>query len=194
MSSPKADRTGGIGPFAVGTIVLAVIVLALTGLTRACSVSSPSTVDRGSVQRIDVADATRSAAATLPFPVRGPQLPADWIPQSTDIRDVPGDAAQSSTPGEGGRAFRLGWLTPDDSFVRLVQSDGTVEGLVTSEQGTPQAGAPVSADGLTWATYRGLRNEAIWVADVGGGVRWLVTGDATPARFVQLITAARRSP
>jgi hypothetical protein len=182
MSSPQADRTGGIGPFALGTIVLAVIVLALTGLTRACSVSSPGTVDRGSVQRIDVADATRSAAATLPFPVRGPAMPADWIPQSTDIRDVP-----------GGEAFRLGWLTPDNTFVRLVQSNGTVEGLVSSEQGEPQAGAPVSVDGLTWATYRGLRNEAIWVSDVGG-VRWLVTGDATPARFVQLITVARGSP
>lgn len=183
MSSPQPDRTGGIRPFAVGTIVLAVIVLALTGLTRACSVSPPGAVDRGSVQRIDVADAARSAAASLSFPVRGPLMPADWIPQSSDIRDVP-----------GGRAFRLGWLTPDDTFVRLVQSNGTEEGLVASEQGEPQAGAPVSADGLTWNTYRGLRDEPIWVADVGGGVRWLVTGGATPARFVQLITTARQSP
>ncbi|WP_285594881.1 DUF4245 domain-containing protein [Actinomycetospora sp. NBRC 106378] len=182
MSSPQPDRTGGIRPFAIGTIVLAVIVLALTGLTRACSVSAPGTVDRGSVQRIDVAGVTASAAGSVPFRVRGPQLPADWIPQSSDLRDVP-----------GGRAFRLGWLTPDNTFVRLVQSDGTAEGLVASEQGAPQAGAPVSADGLTWATYRGLRNEPIWVTDVGG-VRWLVTGDATPARFVQLITAARQSP
>lgn len=182
MSSPQPDRTGGIRPFAVGTIVLAVIVLALTGLTRACSVSAPGTVDRGSVQRIDVAEATGSAAETLPFPVRGPQLPADWIPQSSDIRDVP-----------GGRAFRLGWLTPQNAFARLVQSNGTEAGLVASEQGEPQAGAPVSADGLTWATYRGVRNEAIWVTDVGG-VRWLVTGSAAPAEFVQLITAARRAP
>ncbi|WP_018335292.1 DUF4245 domain-containing protein [Actinomycetospora chiangmaiensis] len=182
MSSPQPDRTGGIRPFAVGTIVLAVIVLALTGLTRACSVSAPGTVDRGSVQRIDVAGVTASAASTLPFRVVGPQLPADWIPQSSDIRDV-----------AGGRAFRLGWLTPENGFLRLVQSNGTEAGLVASEQGDPRAGAPVSAGGLTWATYRGQRDEAMWVTDVGG-VRWLVTGSAPANRFVQLITAARQSP
>ncbi|MDL5157429.1 DUF4245 domain-containing protein [Actinomycetospora termitidis] len=182
MSSPKADRTGGIGPFAVGTIVLALIVLALTGLTRACSVSAPGAVDRASVPRIDVAEATRSASGSLPFRVRGPAMPADWIPQSTDTRGVP-----------GGEAFRLGWLTPDDAFARLVQSNGTPEGLVSSEGGAPQAGEPVSAGGLTWATYRGERNEPIWVSDVGG-VRWLVTGNASPARFVQLITTAQQSP
>ncbi|MEJ2867463.1 DUF4245 domain-containing protein [Actinomycetospora sp. OC33-EN08] len=182
MSSPRSDRIGGIGPFAVGTIVLALVVLALTGLTRACSVSPPGAVDRASVPRVDVAEATRAASGSLPFRVRGPAMPADWIAQSTDTRDVP-----------GGRAFRLGWLTPDDAFVRLVQSNGSAEGLVASEGGEPQAGPPVSAGDLTWATYRGQRGEPIWVTDVGG-VRWLVTGNATPARFVQLITAARQAP
>ena len=182
MTAPRSDRTGGIGPFAVGTIVLAVIVLALTGLTRACSVSAPGAVDRGSVQRIDVASAATDAARALPFAVRGPEMPADWIPQSTDTRAV-----------AGGRAFRLGWVTPDDGFARLVQSDGSAEGLVASEEGDPAAGPPVSAGGLTWATYRGIRGEALWVTDVGG-VRWLVTGNAAPARFVQLAATALQSP
>jgi hypothetical protein len=109
-------------------------------------------------------------------------MPADWIPQSSDVRPV-----------GGSRAFRLGWVTPDDAFVRLVQSDAPEDALVASEQAGPPALGPVSVGGRTWTTYRGVRGEALWVTDVDG-VRWLVTGDATPARFTQLATTALASP
>lgn len=181
MSAPRGGST--LGPLAIGTIVLAVIVLALTGLTRACSFS-PTTpgVDRGSVQHIDVAQSARDAARSVPFAVRAPAMPADWIPQSADVRPV-----------GAGHAFRLGWLTPENGFLRLVQSDADDAGLVVSEGGGPQALGPVSAGGRTWTTYRGARGEALWVTDVDG-VRWLLTGDGTPARFVQLATTALGSP
>jgi hypothetical protein len=181
VSAPRGGST--LGPLAIGMIVLAVIVLALTGLTRACSFS-PTTpdLDRGTVQRVDVAEVSQDAARSVPFAVRAPAMPADWIPQSSDVRPI-GTA----------RAFRLGWVTPENGFLRLVQSDAPEEALVPSEQGGPQALGPVSAGGRTWTTYRGARGEALWVTDVDG-VRWLVTGDGTPARFVQLTTTALGSP
>ncbi|MCD2194266.1 DUF4245 domain-containing protein [Actinomycetospora endophytica] len=184
MSAPRGGSGGStLGPLAIGTIVLAVIVLALTGLTRACSFSptSPS-VDRGSVQHIDVAQAARDAARSVPFAVRAPALPADWIPQSSDVRPV-----------GAGRAFRLGWVTPESGFVRLVQSNADEAALVASEEGAPQALGPVSAGGRTWTTYRGVRGEALWVTDVDG-VRWLLTGDGSPARFVQVATTTAGAP
>ena len=172
-----------MGPLAIATIVLAVVVLALTGLTRACSFSPTApTVDRGAVQRIDVAQVTRDATAAVPFALRAPAMPADWIPQSSDVRPVGGT-----------RAFRLGWVTPENAFVRLVQSDAPEDALVASEQGTPPALGPVAVGGRTWTTYRGVRGEPLWVTDVDG-VRWVVTGDATPARFSQLVTTALASP
>ncbi len=183
MSAPRGGSGRGVGPLAIGTIVLAVFVLALTGLTRACSFSPTApTVDRGSVQRIDVAQAAQDAAGAVPFAVRAPAMPADWIAQSSDVRPV-----------GGGQAFRLGWVTPESGFLRLVQSNAPEDALVTSEQGTPRALGPVSAGGLTWTTYPGIRGEGLWVTDVGG-VRWVVTGDASPARFTQLVTTALGSP
>lgn len=187
MSAPRGGPGGtgrsGIGPLAIGTLVLAVIVLALTGLTRACSFSPTApTVDRGSVQRIDVGRASRDAAGVVPFPVRAPAMPADWLAQSSDVRPV-----------GSGQAFRLGWLTPENNYLRLVQSDAPEDALVTSEQAAPPAVGPVSVGGRTWTSYRGVRGEALWVTDVDG-VRWLVTGDATPARFTQLVTTALGSP
>ena len=183
MSAPRGGSGRGVGPLAIATIVLAVIVLALTGLTRACSFSPTApTVDRGSVQRIDVAQAGRDALGAEPFAVRAPAMPPDWIAQSTDVRPV-----------GGGRAFRLGWVTPESAFVRLVQSDAPEDALVTSEQGAPPALGPVAAGGHTWTTYRGVRGEAVWVTDVDG-VRWLLTGDASPARFTQLAETTAGSP
>lgn len=181
MSAPRGGPA--LGPLAIGMIVLAVIVLALTGLTRACSFSPTApTVDRGAIGRIDVPRATRDAASTLPFALRAPTMPADWIPQSSDVRPV-----------GTGRAFRLGWVTPENGFVRLAQSDAPPAALVASEQGAPQALGPVSAGGRVWTTYRGARGEALWVTDVDG-VRWLLTGDGTPTRFVQSATAVGSSP
>ncbi len=183
MSAPRGGSGRGVGPLAIGTIVLAVIVLALTGLTRACSFSPTApTVDRGAVQRIDVAQSAREASVAVPFALRAPAMPADWIAQSSDVRPVGGT-----------RAFRLGWVTPDNAFVRLVQSDAPEDALVTSEQGAPPALGPVEVGGRTWTTYRGVRGEALWVTDVDG-VRWVVTGDASPARFTQLATTALGSP
>lgn len=187
MSSPRSG--GGLGPLAIGTVVLAVFVLALTGLTRACSFSPTGPdVDRGSIQRVDVVAATRDAAGTLRFPLRAPALPGGWIPQSSDVRTLP-----------GGRAFRLGWVTPDDSFVRLVQSSAPEAAMVADEQGDPAALGPVSAAGRTWTTYRGLRDEALWVTDAGAGpdgtpVRWLITGSASPTRFTELATTTAATP
>lgn len=184
MSAPQGGAgRSGVGPLAIGTIVIAVIVLALTGLTRACSFSptSPS-VDRGAVQRIDVAQVSRDAARTVPFAVRAPAMPVDWIAQSSDVRPV-----------GGGRAFRLGWVTPENAYLRLVQSNAPEDALVASEQSGPPALGPVSVGGLTWTRYPGVRGEAVWVTEVGG-VGWLVTGDATPARFTQLVTTALGSP
>jgi hypothetical protein len=181
VSAPRGGSN--IGPLAIGTIVLAVIVLALTGLTRACSFSPTAPgVDRGSIQRVDVAQVSRDAARAVPFAIRAPAMPADWIPQSSDIRPL------GTT-----RAFRLGWVTPENGFARLVQSDAPEDALVQSEDGAPPALGPVSAGGRTWTTYRGLRGEAVWVTDVDG-VRWLITGDATAARFTQLATTALGAP
>jgi hypothetical protein len=184
MSAPRGGSGGStLGPLAIGTIVLAVIVLALTGLTRACSFSPTSpAVDRGTVQRIDVAQVSRDAARAVPFAVRAPAMPADWIPQSSDVRPV-----------GAGRAFRVGWLTPENGFLRLVQSNADEAALVVSEEGTPQALGPVAAGGRTWTTYRGARGEALWVTDVDG-VRWLLTGDGSPARFVQMATTTAGAP
>lgn len=165
-------------------VVLGVGVLLLAGLVRACSFApGQPEVDRESVPRIDPAAELRRDAPSLTFPLRVPALPPDWIPQSSDVVVVGGSA----------RAARVGWVTPDDEFARLVQSDADEAALVVSEAGDPAATGTVAAGGRTWVTHAGRRGEALWVTDVDG-VRLLVTGSAAPERLTQLAEATLAAP
>ncbi|TDQ58404.1 uncharacterized protein DUF4245 [Actinomycetospora succinea] len=164
-------------------LVVGVAVLVVAGLLRACSFAPGAPqVDRESVPRIDPAAELLGDAPTMRIPLRVPALPADWIPQSSDVVLVAGT-----------RAARVGWVTPDDEFARLVQSDADEAALVVSEAGDPTATGTVQAGGRTWVTHTGRRGEPIWVADVDG-VRLLVTGSATPERLTQLAEAALVAP
>lgn len=89
--------------------------------------------------------------------------------------------------------MRVGYLTPENGFARLVQSSGDESAVVVSEGGTPTATGAVGAGGRTWVTHEGRRGEALWVTDVDG-VRLAVTGSAPPARLTQLAEAALLAP
>ena len=194
MSTPRQGESTGLAPLVKGVVVLSLVILALTGITRACSFS-PTTpdVDRSRVTRVDVP--TRMAAAGVDFALRTPALPTDWIGQSFDVHPVgPGGTADPATTGAATpRAVRVGWVTPDDHFLRLVQSPAPEADLVASEQGDPAARGAVGAGGTTWVEHTGVRGEAMWVADAGG-VRLLVTGDAPAGEFTTLATAALAAP
>ena len=172
-----------------GLLVLGVAVLVIAGLLRACSFAPGAPgVDRASVPRIDPAVELRTASLAVTFPVRIPALPGDWIPQSSDVV-VLGARGDTAVP----RAVRVGYVTPENDFARLVQSSGDEAAVVLSEDGTVAATGAVTAGGRTWVTHEGRRGEALWVTDVDG-VRLAVTGSAPPPRLTQLAEAALAAP
>ena len=120
----------------------------------------------------------------MPFPVRVPVMPADWIAQSSDVPTLPGSADH---------AVRVGWVTPAGRFARLVQTSGSEAAAVLGEMGDPAAGGTVAAGGRTWVVHRGLRDEQAWVTDVDG-VRLLVTGSATPPELTALASTTLAAP
>lgn len=181
MSSPPQGESANIGALVKAVVFLALVVLAFAGVLRACSFA-PTTpdVDRGALPRIDAAAVI--ADTTVPFPKRTPALPPDWISQSSDVAVVGGD-----------RALRVGWVTPESRFLRLVQSSAPEAALVAAEGGVPAAQGAVEAGGRTWVVHEGVRGEAVWVTDADG-VRLLVTGDAPPPRFTELAAATLAAP
>lgn len=163
-----------------GTLVLGVLVLVVAGLVRTCSFAPGAPeVDRDALPRVDVATRLAAAAPTVPFALRVPALPPGWFAQSQDVVSL----------AAGHRAVRAGWLTPVDSFARLVQTDADEAAVVTSERGDPAPRGTVDAGGRRWTVHTGERGEPLWVTDVDG-TRLLVTGGANTADLTTLATAS----
>jgi hypothetical protein len=165
-------------------VVLAVVVLAVGGLSRSCTFAPTGpTVDASRLPVVDVPAQLTRLAPDTPFPLRVPAVPADWRANAVDRTSLP----------DGGRAVRTGYLTPDGRYLRLQQGDATEEALLRAEAGGGAAPAQgvVDVDGQRWVAYAGARGEQIWITEVAG-VRMLVTGSGSEADFRTLAAAAVR--
>ncbi|MFC5993910.1 DUF4245 domain-containing protein [Pseudonocardia hispaniensis] len=164
--------------------VLAVVALVFAATTQSCSFSpgGPS-ISADSAPVVDAQARLREAAVHTPFALRVPALPAGWRANSTDQGLV----------GGGGRAVRIGYLSPDGRYLRLVQSNAAQEPLVATEAGGPQIGrGTVEAGGATWVVYGNDGEEPFWVTTVPGAPesRLLITGSGSEQEFRTLASAA----
>ncbi|MBC8093065.1 MAG: DUF4245 domain-containing protein [Pseudonocardia sp.] len=165
--------------------VLVIVVVVIGGATRGCSFSpgGPS-VDPTGLPVVDAPTELRALASSVPFAVRIPGVPPGWRSNSVDQDRVdPADAAS-------GRSVRVGYLTPQGRYLRLVQSDGTEEALLAAEAGSTPVPAQGTADvaGLTFVVYGVPDDEPIWIGELDG-VRVLITGSGSETDFQALAGA-----
>jgi hypothetical protein len=104
--------------------------------------------------RVDTAAAIDQARVAGEFPVSDVAgLNDDWIPISAAFQQ-----------GDGGRTLRIGYVTPDDGGLQLIQSSVPAERLLPaelSESGRPEGSAEV--DGETWQRYSARKGETALV-------------------------------
>jgi uncharacterized protein DUF4245 len=175
--------------------VLAVVamVLVVGGLTRGCSFSPTGpTVDPAGLPTVDAAAELRLQAPRVPFPLRVPVVPAGWRANAVSQDRV-----------EGGRAVRVGYLTPEGRYLRVVQSDAREEALLATEApgsrlsgteaATPAGRGTVDVAGVRWVVYD-EGGEPIRIAEVPtpgtAPVRMLITGSGTDDDFRALAEGA----
>jgi hypothetical protein len=169
----------------VALAVLVVVVGFVGGLTRGCSFSPGGpTIDSGAVPVVDAPAELRRLAPVVPFALRIPAVPPGWRSNSAgqDLLD-PADPAD-------GRAVRVGYLTPEGRYLRVVQSDGTEEALLASETGAAGAPALGTTDvaGQRFVVYGSEDDEPIWIGELDG-VRVLLTGSGGEADYQALAGA-----
>jgi hypothetical protein len=181
----------GMRDMLLSMIVLAIGVLVLAGITKGCSFSpgGPST-DASAVPTVDATAELQAAAGQVKFPLRQPQLPAGWRPNS--------DAVDSLGPHGNNQAVRIGWITPSGAFLQVSQSDASTADLVRAASGADNATPvrPIGTEvvsGTKWTVYRGIRAESSWVLDQGVE-RVFITGNGTKAEFRTLATATTTGP
>ena len=177
----------GMRDMVLSMVVLAVIVLALVGISNGFTFSpgTPSG-NTSTLPTVDVGAELQAAVGQSKFPLRQPHLPAGWRPNSASVDPI--------GPNGADEAVRIGWITPGGRFLQLSQSNASPLDLVRVAAGLG-AGVSVSANGTTtingtqWTIYPGIRSESSWVADLGP-VRLFVTGNGTTDEFHTLAAAA----
>ncbi|MBY6365586.1 DUF4245 domain-containing protein [Rhodococcoides corynebacterioides] len=164
-------------------LLLACLVIAAIAGQCSLRVGGP---EAGQVPRIDLGASLQADADALDFPIRRPEVPAEWIPNSASRPAVTGADAVAST---------VGFVTPAGSYLGLTQSDAGEEELLRFRaDGARTDGQGVeSTAGTEWVVYRGEDTEPFWIADLGES-RALITGSGSQDEFLTLASAVASAP
>lgn len=173
-------------------LILVPVALLIFSVGGSCSFSPGAPAeDAASAPTVDAPARIAEYARGSTFPLRLPDVP--FRVNSTDRGPVEG----------GGTAVRIGFVTPDADFLSLVQTDGSVEGVLATESGSagrgdgpPTMRGTVQAGGLTWEVYGAEGGEPFRIATLPGRpeVRVLVTGSASDEQFRTLAEALVAAP
>ncbi|MGB2951223.1 MAG: DUF4245 domain-containing protein [Rhodococcus sp. (in: high G+C Gram-positive bacteria)] len=162
-------------------IPLVIACLLIAGIASQCTLS-PGGPTQGPIPNFDVDAALQFDASQLDFPIRNPQVPADWTPNSGSSRTISGD--------QGGDVSNVGYISDSGRYNRLTQSDASetvlVRYVVEGEERYPSGTETV--DGTEWVVYERQGDEPVWVTDLDD-VRLLITGSGTAEEFTTLAAA-----
>ncbi|WP_165922253.1 DUF4245 domain-containing protein [Pseudonocardia endophytica] len=182
----KPERTETRMKDILGAVLILIpIALLIVGVGRGCSFAPTGPeLDPGAGPTVDAPARLTEYARVSTFGLRVPDVP--WRSNSTDRGPVQG----------GGTAVRVGYLTEQGRYLRLVQSDASEEGLLATEGGPGSTAEGVTrAAGRDWVTYRGNNGEPVRIATLPGSptVRLLITGSGTDDEFRALAEATVRA-
>ncbi len=192
------DMFWSLVPLVVGCILLA-------GLVGMCSFQ-PGGTKEGVIPSYDATAALRADAQTLGFPIRLPQLPAGWRPNSGGRGGIENGRTDPSTGQRLGAATStVGYISPTGMYLSLAQSNADEDKLVGSIHPSAYPTGTVDVDGTRWIVYRGGGQgaqaegaaEPVWttrLAGPAGATQIAITGAGSTDQFHTLASAMQSAP
>jgi hypothetical protein len=159
---------------AISIGVLLVAVFALFGLYRCLGGDEVATVDPGPTY----AEARQAGA----FPVAEPAgLGDEWRPVSAVY-----------VPQTAGDVLRVGWRTPEDGTLQLIESNLSPDALLPKELGADAqaTGAAQDVNGKQWQVYEARKGERAYVLQEPGRTV-IVVGKAADAELRQFVASLK---
>ncbi|MFI5510593.1 DUF4245 domain-containing protein [Mycobacterium sp. NPDC051804] len=183
--------------WSIGPLIVACIVLA--GVLGMCSFQASGPAE-GPAPTYDAPRALQADADALKIPIRLPQLPQGWQPNSGSRNGIDGGRTDP-TSGESLRAVSstIGFLAPSHLYVSLTQSNADEDKLVASMRPDMHPTGVEDVDGVTWVVYEGgdregRPDEPLWTARLNGPTgpaQVALTGAATTEEFRTLAAATQ---
>ena len=125
-------------------------------------------VSSGAAGTFEIARAQASFAVLAP-----PVEPAGWT-----LTSLRWDQGAAGIP----QVLHAGWVTPDERFLDLEESDADVAPLLADYVHAPVPAPAATVGGRTWTVTTSSDGSQTWVSHDGG--RWIgLTGGATPAEL-----------
>jgi hypothetical protein len=183
--------------WSIAPLIVACIVLA--GVLGMCSFQASGPAE-GPVPTYDAPGALQADADALKIPIRVPQLPEGWQPNSGSRNGIDGGRTDP-TSGESLRAVSstVGFLAPSGMYVSLTQSNADEDKLVASMRPDMRPTGAEDVDGVTWVVYEGGDQEGrpaepLWTTRLNGPTgpaQVALTGAATTDEFRTLAAATQ---
>ena len=159
-------------------VVLMVICGLFAGVAGLCTFS-PSGPEQGQIPQFDADASLRQDARSLEYPIRSPEVPADWTANSGRVQGFAGTTSS-----------HVGWVTGERSYVELVQSDAPEDAFRSLNGGPRPERTIVPIAGREWTVLTGDDVRPVWVLDLDD-VRVAVTGSAPTDQFETLAAAVQ---
>ena len=159
-------------------VVLMVICGLFAGVAGLCTFS-PSGPEQGQIPQFDADASLRQDARSLEYPIRSPEVPADWTANSGRVQGFAGTTSS-----------HVGWVTGERSYVELVQSDAPEDAFRSLNGGPRPERTMVPIAGREWTVLTGDDVRPVWVLDLDD-VRVAVTGSAPTDQFETLAAAVQ---
>ena len=162
--------------------VMLIVMFIVVGGTGLCHYQ-PGNPKEGTVTRVDYTTFLRTEARSAHYPIRIPASPDTWIPNSALRINLNGHSSSS-----------VGWVH-DKNWIRLVQTDATVEDIAHTLDGQARTEHETkNIDGTTWHIFTGPDDDIrpAWIAD-DTNVRWAVSGTGTPTEFSTMAKAIQNA-
>jgi hypothetical protein len=189
------DMFWSLAPLVLGCILLA-------GLVGMCSFQ-PGGTNKGTIPSYDAAAALRADAQTLAFPIRLPQLPAGWQPNSGGRGGIQSGRTDPSTGQRLDAATSIvGYISPTGMYLSLTQTNADEDKLVGSIHPSAYPTGTVDVAGTNWVVYQGAGQngadaEPVWTTRLtsrAGATQIAITGAGSTDQFRTLATATQSQP
>jgi hypothetical protein len=187
------DMFWSLVPLVIGCIVLA-------GIVGMCSFQ-PGGTNKGTIPSYDAAAALRADAQTLGFPIRLPQLPSGWQPNSGGRGGIE-NGRTSNGQRLNAATSTVGYISPTGMYLSLTQSNADEDRLVGSIHPSAYPTGTVDVAGTNWVVYHGAGQsgadaEPVWTTRLtspAGATQIAITGAGSTDQFRTLATATQSQP
>lgn len=179
-----------LAPLVIGCILLA-------GMVGMCSFQ-PTGPNKGAIPAYDAATALRADAQTLGFPIRMPQLPEGWQPNSGGRSGIE-NGRMANGQRLAAATSTVGYIGPTGMYLSLTQSNADEDKLIGSIHPSAYPTGTVDVGGTNWIVYRGSGDrgadaEPVWTTRLtspGGTTQIAITGAANADQFRTLAAATQ---